>query len=147
TIQLFTSRIIEIIIIGFLFHFRANDMNLEEKGYIIGYVSLALALIIPIFIYVIFVGGLIYGTYSEKNKEMVEDIIGKEEQKELSEEDIEISFYDIAMKEIDENKKVNGIWGKSFSEANGDINISKALYLKYRVEYLHREHQSLSIVV
>jgi len=58
-------RIIEIIIFGVLFHLRANDSNIELKGYVVGYISLFLAFFVPIFLYVIWIGGMIYGTHKK----------------------------------------------------------------------------------
>lgn len=55
----------------------------------------------------------------------------------LNNEDIESmtenEIYEKVMLEIEEDKKVKSTWAKVFSQTNGDINKSQALYIKNRV--------------
>src|SRR5690349_24989047 len=48
------------------------------------------------------------------------------------------SFYAQALQEVDEGSAVPGLWGKAFSDADGDHDRAKARYIKLRVaELMH----------
>ena len=49
------------------------------------------------------------------------------------------SFYEIALNEIESNNYSRGLWAKCFSEAMGVESVTKAIYIKYRVEQLQQE--------
>jgi len=46
------------------------------------------------------------------------------------------SLWEQALNEIESSNRVQGLWAKSFAEANGDENKAKAIYLKARVSQL-----------
>jgi hypothetical protein len=50
----------------------------------------------------------------------------------------EDSFYEIAMKEVTTNRLAASIWGRAFSENDGDSAKAKAQYIKLRVDQLTR---------
>lgn len=43
------------------------------------------------------------------------------------------AFYDAVAREIQSNTIVPGVWAKAFSEAGGDMNRARALYIEHRV--------------
>jgi hypothetical protein len=55
--------------------------------------------------------------------------------KELSDAEEE-AMYEIAAKELTESTYQKGLWAKCFSEADGEENKAKALYLRRRAEFL-----------
>jgi hypothetical protein len=48
----------------------------------------------------------------------------------------ENDFYEIVTREVMNEQVIAGIWGRAFSDAEGDTNKAKALYIKYRVQDL-----------
>jgi hypothetical protein len=53
---------------------------------------------------------------------------------------IKDKFYEIALDEIIQNKPIKAILGKAMSDAMGDDNKLKSLYVKYRVEQMKAEY-------
>ena len=60
----------------------------------------------------------------------------------LSEKIID-TFYEIVAKELNENKLAQGVWAKAFAAANGNENVTKANYIKFRVAQLTNEHNEI----
>jgi hypothetical protein len=48
----------------------------------------------------------------------------------------ENELYEIVTREVMSEQVIAGIWGRAFSDAEGDLDKSKALYIKYRVQDL-----------
>jgi len=63
-----------------------------------------------------------------------------EVEKHMNEEEI----YELISQEIDNDEKKKGLWTKAFSEAEGDENKAKALYIKYR---FYQIQDGLTVVV
>ncbi|RLJ19257.1 hypothetical protein DJ030_09510 [bacterium endosymbiont of Escarpia laminata] len=55
-----------------------------------------------------------------------------------SSQQIDESFYGVALREVDRRKVVQSLWAKSFAESNGDINNAKAMYIRLRASQLHK---------
>jgi hypothetical protein len=53
----------------------------------------------------------------------------------------EEQFYEVAAREVSEEKLAQGTWGKAFSLAAGDDQKAKALYIKLRVGQQGRDHR------
>lgn len=51
-------------------------------------------------------------------------------------------FYEQAMTEIDEDKKVRAIWGKALANSDGNIDKAKSLYIQMRVQSLKIENKN-----
>jgi hypothetical protein len=48
----------------------------------------------------------------------------------------ENELYDVVTREVMSDQVMPGIWGRAFSDTQGDMDKSKALYIKYRVQDL-----------
>jgi DNA-directed RNA polymerase subunit RPC12/RpoP len=53
----------------------------------------------------------------------------------------EEKFYELAAREVSENRLSLGLWGKAYSLAVGNEQKALALYIKLRADQLQREHQ------
>ena len=56
---------------------------------------------------------------------------------------IEEEFYELAYEEIESGNLKKGLWAKAFSEAEGDENKTKALYIKYRFDQIKEGHKEI----
>ena len=56
---------------------------------------------------------------------------------------VEEEFYELAYEEIESGNLKKGLWAKSFSEAEGDENKTKALYIKYRFDQIKEGHKEI----
>jgi hypothetical protein len=56
---------------------------------------------------------------------------------------VEEEFYELAYEEIESGNLKKGLWAKSFSEAEGDENKAKALYIKYRFDQIKEGHKKI----
>jgi hypothetical protein len=50
-----------------------------------------------------------------------------------------LNFYEQALNEVEKGPLHRALWGKSIADSDGDSNLAKSLYLKYRVEILSNE--------
>ena len=53
----------------------------------------------------------------------------------------EDEWYEIAAREVCEKNMAPAAWGRAFSEALGNDQLSLALYIKHRVQQLEREYK------
>jgi len=56
---------------------------------------------------------------------------------------VEEEFYELAYEEIESGNLKKGLWAKAFSEAEGDGNKAKALYIKYRFDQIKEGHKEI----
>jgi hypothetical protein len=49
----------------------------------------------------------------------------------------EEEHYAVALREVEGDSRVEGIWGKAIANSEGDIQYAKSLYIQYRVEALN----------
>ena len=54
--------------------------------------------------------------------------------------DSELAAFAEANSEIENERTVPGLWAKAFSDAEGDIQKQKALYIRYRVKTLSADN-------
>lgn len=59
----------------------------------------------------------------------------------------EEEFYELAGREVAENRLVPAVWSKAFSEALGDQQAALALYIRFRVEQLERGYQQEQVPI
>ena len=55
----------------------------------------------------------------------------------------EEEIYELISEEIESSSRKKGIWTKAFSEAEGDENKTKALYIKYRFDQIKEGHKEI----
>ena len=79
----------------------------------------------------------------QKTQSVVKDNKDIEPDTEKEEHMIEEEFYELAYEEIESGNLKKGLWAKAFSEAEGDENKAKALYIKYRFDQIKEGHKEI----
>jgi hypothetical protein len=79
----------------------------------------------------------------QKKQSIVKDNIDLESDIENGWHMIEEEFYELAYEETESGNLKKGLWAKSFSEAEGNDNKAKALYIKYRFNQIKESHKEI----
>lgn len=118
------------LLFGVIFYYRAKDAGLSKIYEGMGYLCLVLSVLSSAFLWAVIIPGIYYKSaiYSKKS-----------EKKDESKKEIpELELYEMALKEIESNNIIKGLWSKSLAETGGEENKAKAYYINHRVKDLKK---------
>jgi len=132
------------ILIGFVFWFLSLIFLMETTD-LEGFGGLFLSIVIGVItVYVVANGTketvIKATTVAKKTTRAAEEVLKEADKRVGVKKEIktEEDAYERAAEELEEEMQNKGIWAKAFSDADGDEQKQKALYIKYRAEQLIR---------